>query len=95
MILRPCGTGTHHTETYVLAATDTGSGAHLEEDAAMGRRVPGGSGRFEHAHAGHAQHLVLAVVLLVVQGERAQAVRVHRFGCNVAVAVVTPAPLGG
>lgn len=58
-------------------------------------RIPGGSGWFEHAHAGDAQDLVLAVILLVVQAEGAQAVRVHPLGCDVAVAMVTPAPLGG
>lgn len=94
MILQHCNTSNHHTERYNVT-TNTGSGAHLKENAAMGRRVSGGSGRFEHTHTRDAQHLVLAVVLLVVQGEGAQAVRVYRLGCDVAIAVVTPAPLGG
>lgn len=69
--------------------------AHLEEGAALGRRVPGGSGGFDHSHPGDAQHLVLTVVVLLIQRERTQAVRVHRLGRDVTVGVVAPAPLSG
>lgn len=62
----------------------------------MSRRVPRQPGRFDHLHPGDAQHLVLAVVIvLLVQRERTQAICVHRLGRDVAVAVVTPAPVGG
>lgn len=75
---------------------DAGGDAHLKEGTAMGRRVPGRPGGFDHSHPGDAQHLVLAVVVvLLVQRERAQAGRVHRLGRDVTVAVVTPASLGG
>lgn len=72
-----------------------GGDTHLEEGTAMGRRVPGRSGGFDHSHPGDVQHLVLAVIVLLVQRERAQTVRVHRLGRDVTVAVVTPATLGG
>lgn len=75
--------------------TDARGNTHLEEGAAIGRRVPGESGGFDHSDPGDAQHLVLAVVVWVVQRERVQAVCVHWLGRDVTVAVVTPAPLGG
>lgn len=60
----------------------------LQEGAAMSRRVLSESWRFYHTYPGDTQHLVLAVVILIVQRERPQTLCIHRLGRDVTVALV-------